>query len=199
MRLAVVDIEATSLKADRGFVLCVGVKPLGEPEVMIGYAVEPLASERYIGVAPERSRYTIDRALVRRAVEEMARYDGWITWNGLLYDLPYLDDRAVIAELPRRPPRAFARGLDFRWHAAAPKSTFQSSKLDWVAKTLRCPARKTELDQVVWAQAEAEALRGFRDGSEAYQQIVEHCRADLVVTEWVYHRLRDRVKTISRW
>ncbi len=187
MRLAVVDFECTSLKSDQGFLLCGGFKPLGKP----GYVID-LATT---GCAKDRLR--IDKHLVVAIRNEMDKYDGWITWNGLLFDLPFLDDRLIFCEEKKREPR-FARGLDVMWHAAMGKSRFTSRRLDWVAKVLGCPFKKTDLDLNRWKEAEAEAIRYFRKGKSSFKYIVDHCKADLEVTEWVYEKLKGRIQTISK-
>ena len=188
MNLAVVDHECTELRADKAILLCSGMLPLGgKPKVWT-----------YDDVGFEKgSALRIDRRLCLKVRDEMEKFDGWITWNGLLFDLPFLDDRLTLCKedpLERR----FARGLDMMWHAAQGKSTFSSRRLDWVAKALGCPYRKTDLDLNVWREAQAEVLGRFRSGRKNYNTIVEHCRADLFVTQWVYERLKNRVVSISK-
>ena len=148
-----------------------------------------------MGLGP--TRYRIDAVLVRAIKTEMERFDGWITWNGLLFDLPFIDDRLLIAGYPPLEKR-FARGLDMMWHARTGKSRLSSSRLDWVAKALKCPIKKTDLDLVTWKDAEAEAIQRFKRGRAAYATIVAHCDADLEVTEWVYQHLKPRIQMISK-
>lgn len=187
MNLAVVDLECSTLKADQGFLICAGFKPLEGKPYTIGY--------EHTGFV--KGRYQIDRKLVAAVRDEMAKYDGWITWNGLMFDLPYMDDRLMCCDVGTM-PRRFARGLDMMWHARMGKSTFQSSRLDWVAKMLKCPYRKTDLDLPVWKEAEAEVLANFTQGHDNYDYIVKHCLADLKVTEYVYNRLKHRIQSISK-
>lgn len=187
MNLAVVDLECTSLKSDQGFLLCGGIKPLGREAEVYGL--------RDIGLGD--ARYTLDSRLVRCIIQRMNEFDGWITWNGLMFDLPWLDDRAVICGLDP-PAKRFARGLDMMWHFRQGKSTFTSSRLDWVAKSLKCPVEKTSLNMNVWKDAEAESIRRFRDGHIAYDYIIDHCAADLGVTEFVYEKGKGRIQSVGR-
>lgn len=188
MQLAIVDIESTGLKSDKGFILCAGVKPLGQAPKIIGLHTE--------GFGP--SRYQRDKRVLTALRTEMLKYDGWITWNGLLYDLPFIDDRLTLNGLPPMEKR-FARGLDMMWHARTGKSTLTSSRLDWVAKTLKCPFKKTTIDLVpVWQDAEEEAAHNFKEGRENYDLIVYHNEQDLHVTEWVYNKLKNRIQTVSK-
>lgn len=187
MNLAVVDLECTSLKSDQGFLLCGGIKPLGKPEEVYGL--------RDVGLGDHR--YTLDLRLVRRLISRMNEFDGFVTWNGLMFDLPWLDDRALICGL-QPPERRFARGLDMMWMARQGKSTFTSSRLDWVAKALKCPIEKTALNMNTWKDAEAEAIQRFKNGHASYQYIVDHCAADLSVTEFVYEKLKGRIMSVSK-
>lgn len=187
MNFAIVDLECTSLKSDQGFLLCAGVKPLGKAGYVIGLGETGF----------EKGRLRIDKKLAIAVREDMERYDGWITWNGLLFDLPFLDDRLALCgeELLER---RFARGLDMMWMARTGKARFSSSRLDWVAKAFGCPYKKTELDMNTWKEAEAEALAHFKNGRENFDYIVDHCKADLEVTEWIFQKLKNRVITISK-
>lgn len=127
----------------------------------------------------------------------MEEYDGWITWNGLMFDLPYLDDRLMFCG-ERAIGKRFARGLDMMWHARMGKARMTSSRLDWVAKVMGCPYEKTGLNMNTWKEAEAEAFARFKQGHDNYDYIVDHCLHDLLVTEWVYEKLKHRVQTISK-
>ncbi len=186
MKLAVVDLECTSLKSDQGFLLCGGIKPLGGKPYVIDLQTVGLT----------RGRLKIDKKLAVAIRDEMAKYDGWITWNGLMFDLPFLDDRLLFCD-EDKPEKRFARGLDMMWHARMGKSRMTSSRLDWVAKVLGCPFQKTDLDLNLWKEAEAEAIRGFKT-SDSFKYIVKHCTADLEVTEWVYEKLKSRIQSVSK-
>src|SRR3972149_1497679 len=65
-------------------------------------------------------------------------------------------------------------------------------------EALGVASRKTALDLNTWKEAEAEALAHFANGRKNYDYIVEHCEKDLLVTEQVYERLKNRVQQISK-
>ena len=190
MKFAVVDLECTSLKADQGFLLCGGIKPIGGEKRIITY------KETGFG----RSRKDIDKHLAVAIRDEMEKYDGWITWNGLMFDIPYLDDRLLLTggQRPHRP----TFHCDLMWYYRQGKSTFTSSRLDWVASQLGVPFQKTKLDIGLWKQAEAEAiveaLTKFRTGRQAYNYIVEHNDADLDVTDAVFEITKPRIRQLVR-
>jgi len=204
LRFAIFDEESTKLKSDQGFLLCGGFKDLATGEKTI-----LKLSDYLIGT----DRLDIDHHLVVAIRDELEKYDGVITWNGLMFDLPLLDDRLMLCnEKPRRP--LFARGLDMMWHARMGKSVLASSRLDWVAKALGCPFVKTPLNMNTWTLAEAEAiaclepkfqLGSFKFGRASwplgrsnFDEIMVHNDHDLDVTAWVYDRMKDRVQSISK-
>src|SRR3989304_436934 len=87
MKFAIVDLESTSLKADQGFILCGGVRPLGGPSTVIGIHQTGFGA----------GRFNIDRKLVVALRDEIDQYDGIVTWNGIMFDVPLLNDRLTIA------------------------------------------------------------------------------------------------------
>lgn len=185
MNFAVVDIETTDLRGDKGFLLCAGIKPLKGKPYVIGLHEHS---------RPVR-RLEIDGGLVLAVREALEGYDGFITWNGIMFDMPFINDRLL---LNGHDPLEKRFHVDAMYYARQGKSTFCSSRLDWVAKALGVKAHKTALEMNTWKMAEAEAITGFRGGRENYNQIIAHNLADLEVTEQVYERLKPRIAQISK-
>lgn len=185
MRFAIVDLECSELHSDAGHLICGGIKELGKPPVIIGLA----------DVKRNDDPTTIDEALALRLREELEKFDGWITWNGKLFDVPFLNDRLTLCGHDLLEKRFH---LDMMWFARMGQSRMKSSRLGWVAAQLGVKAKKTDLDIKTWKRASAEALRGFKGGKSNYQYIIDHNRADLYVTEGVYGRLKNRVQNIHK-
>lgn len=185
MRFAVVDLECTALKSDQGFLLCGGIKPLGGKVKVIGLH----------NAGFENGRLNIDKKLALALREEIETYDGIIGWNSIMFDVPFLNDRLTLAGSDPVEKRFH---IDIMYMARMGKSALTSSRLDWVSKALGVRDRKTALDLNTWKEAEAEALAHFANGRKNYQYIVDHCEKDLLVTEQVYERLKNRVQTISK-
>src|ERR1700692_766853 len=80
------DIEATSLPADMGFTLCVGIKPWNEPTKII----------RIDDFSSYKNRRWDDKELVKAVKAELERYRIAIAWNGDDYDVRYLNTRLVL-------------------------------------------------------------------------------------------------------
>ena len=175
------------MKADKGILLCGGFATLDGKIKQLTYDDS--------GFGPTRRDKDRKLAVVIRNHAES--FDGWITWNGLMYDLPFVDDRLTLTgenTLERR----FARGLDIMWHAAMGKATFTSRRLEWVAKALGCPYKRSPLDIGLWKDAEAEVLANFSNGRENYDQVVAHNRGCLKYTLWCYNKLKPRITSISK-
>jgi uncharacterized protein YprB with RNaseH-like and TPR domain len=174
-RILVYDIEATNLDADFGYVLAIGYKWLGEP-----------ASSTKVLSLDEFPRYEVDRTDDRQILKAFEKVylqaDAILHYNGARYDEPYVNTRRLIHgmdPLPRRPR------IDLLYTA---KSTFRmrGKSLDRVAKTLRTKNQKSPVAGHHWVRA----MSGYR---ASLQYIVKHCRADVLVLEEVYMRLRGRV------
>lgn len=186
MKFAVVDIETTDLKGDKGFMLCCGIKPLGSKKRTV------LGLHEYTRVV---NRLQIDCALVLAVRNALEMFDGYITWNGIMFDIPFINDRLMLSG-SRPLEKRFH--IDAMYYARQGKSTFTSSRLDWVAKSMGVKARKTPLDMNTWKMAEAEAIVGFKAGRENYDKIITHNVADLDVTEQVYEKLKPRISAIQK-
>lgn len=185
MNFAIVDLECTSLKSDQGFLLCGGIKPLGRKAAVLGL--------KDIGAC--RDRLTVDAKLSVAIAERMESFDGWITWNGKMFDVPFLNDRLLLAG---RKPLEKRFHIDVMYYARQGQSRLTSSRLDWVSRILNVSDRKTDLDLNRWKLAEAEAISRFRHGAVNYGYVVHHCGKDLAVTEQVYERLKPRIRNIHK-
>jgi len=185
MNFAIVDLECTSLKSDQGFLLCGGVKPIGKKPYCV-----TLADAGFVN-----GRRTIDGKLAIAIRDEVESFDGIITWNGIMFDVPFLNDRLLFHGA--KPMRKMFH-IDIMYQARQGKSRMTSSRLDWVARKLHVTDKKTDLDIDLWKEAEAEALAHFSNGRSNFDYIIEHCRKDLLVTEQVYEHLKPRVAMIQK-
>jgi uncharacterized protein YprB with RNaseH-like and TPR domain len=173
------------LKSDLGFLLCGGVKELDKPAKVIGLP----------SVGFGQGRLHIDHKLAIAIRDELEKYDGWIGWNSKLFDIPFLNDRLMFCG---EDPVEKRFHIDLMYFARMGQAAMTSSRLDWVAKAMGCPSAKTALDMNTWSEAATEAITKFAAGRKNYDYIVAHNRADLDVTEWVYGKLKNRVRNINK-
>ena len=174
-RILVYDIEATNLDAEFGYVLAIGYKFIGEPArktVVLSIDQFP----RY-----EKDR-TDDKPLLKAFEPIYMSADAILHYNGIRYDEPFVNTRRIVHgldPLPRKPR------IDLLYTA---KSTLKirSKSLDRVAKLLQTKNQKSPVTGQHWVRA----MSGYK---ASLQYISRHCRADVLVLEEVYLRLRGRV------
>lgn len=190
MRTAIVDLECTSLKSNRGILLSGGIKPYGT-----SWDKGPCKVITYADTGFKQGRYAKDAKLALAIRDEIEKYDILVTWNGIMFDVPFLNNRLMAGG---------HRILKQMWHidvmyqARQGKSCLTSSRLDSVARWLNCPMQKTQLDMNLWMEAEYEVFANFAHGRKNYDYITKHCDVDLRITEFVYDHFKPMIRQIQR-
>lgn len=194
MNFCNIDIETTSLKSDRGYMLGCAFKPLGKAPYWIGLDDHLL----YSGPIQPDDVERIDRYLALRVREEMEKYDGWITWNGIMFDVPFIDDRCLLSgrKGEDRDPHEKRWHIDVMYYTRQGKSCMTSSRLKWVEDVLGVKYRKTDLEFSKWKKAGQEMALG-KPGIN-YSYIKKHGIRDVRVLEEVYELLKNRVQQIAK-
>lgn len=162
------DIEATDLSADIGHLICVSYKWAHENKV------HTLDILHHPGKVPN------DDSAVLKAFEPVFNEADLVVHHfGDFYDVPFLQTRRLIHGLK---PLAPVKSVD-TWRICKKKLRFGSNRLERVLQTLGCPYRKTPLDIGIWAKAR------YLD-PKAIHYILDHCKNDVLVLEWVYNKIR---------
>lgn len=184
MKIAAVDLETYHLEADLGRVLCASFCPITS---------EGKVEEAYTIVRPVRlkDRWN-DIALVKAIRDEIEKYHLIVTWNGKLFDIPYLNARLLQANERKCEPQMH---LDMMWYAAGNSAKLRSRKLDNVAKFFGVQNKKTETGIDIHMKYWEPASTGDK---EAMQYLVDHCEADVKVLSEVYWKLLPGVRNIHR-
>ena len=95
MRIASFDIETTDLKANMGIVLCASFHEIVPPgyfknhhnKVNKPYTIKLNITDPY---DPNP-----DKELVIAIRDELETYNGIVTWNGKMFDLPFINARLM--------------------------------------------------------------------------------------------------------
>jgi len=171
------DLETTGLTAIMGRLLaCAFADSFGQIKV--------LRIEDYPG------RSLIDDSRLAVAIrDELEKVDTWVTWNGKLFDVPFLNARLLKAG--ERPLRSDIKHIDLMYYSRGQFVRIGSSKLENVSKFVNSPHRKTPLDWETWQLA---AL-GDKTAMDA---IAEHAVADVLVLRDVFAHLRPYVRIVHR-
>lgn len=168
-RVMFLDIEATNLKADFGYVLCVAWKWAGEDEVHhVSITEAPTFAKD-----PTNDRWVIQQ--ISKVCEEA---DIIVFHYGSIFDYPYLQARALYHGLPLLPQ---TKWVD-TWRIARKQLAISSNRLASIANLVNVE-EKTKLSGRIWVKA----MAGHKP---SIKYVVEHCRQDVVVLEQVYDRIK---------
>lgn len=169
VRVLFLDIEATNLKADFGYMLCVSWKWEGEKKV----------HHRSIADAPTfKDDPTNDAWIVEELRPILEEADVVVFHYGSRFDYPYLQTRALYhghTILPK------VKWVD-TWRVARDNLALSSNRLASLTRLLQVE-EKTPVDGRIWMKA----MAGHKP---SIKYVVEHCDQDIVVLEQVYQKIR---------
>jgi uncharacterized protein YprB with RNaseH-like and TPR domain len=129
-----------------------------------------------------------DSVLVKAYCEELDKYDVIVGWNSKLFDVPVLNSRMLYHGFRPYDPKMH---LDLMYKATGSSIAIGRKSLDNVSKYFGVQNKKTPLDPRTWDNAD----HGDR---AAYEKIIEHCEADVLVLRDVYAKLKPMVRILHR-
>lgn len=170
-RIGFFDIEATNLKATFGLCLCVGFMEMNDKKVQCPSLLDFPAKHK---------DYTQDRELLKYVQSELSKFDMLVSYNGVMYDIPFLQTRLLKHGLPVIPPITH---VDL-YFLAKHKLSMHSKRLDAVAEFFNLSERKTKINFDAWMNA----TLGHKP---AMNEVVHHCKQDVLVLREAYLKLRS--------
>ena len=176
-RLAFFDLETTDLKGNFGRLLAGSIADSWGHVTTFRYTDYP-------------GQTLIDDSGLAVAIrDELERYDEWVSWNGKLFDVPFLNARLLRAgQAPLRKDRIH---VDLMYYAKGQFTRLGSARLENVSRFFRTENNKTPLTPELWALASA-------GSTHALEEIVEHCEADVLVLRDVYSHLKAHLTVKHR-
>lgn len=180
MRIVAIDLETTDLKAMMGVLLCGSFQPIIPPEYDQPEAYTLFDSD------PDLKDANPDKELAVGLRDEIEKYDCIVTWNGKMFDIPFLNARLL--KHHERPVRVKFH-FDAMYQAGYSANRIGSKKLVNVQKFLDCTEAKTDIVWDVWKLA-------IKGDDEALAQVIEHCEQDVKVLAEVYWRLLPYLKNL---
>lgn len=169
LKIGTWDIEATGLNASFGYLLCVGVKPIGGKARVI----------RLDDFPEYRKTPWDDRALAYAAKKELEKYDILVSYNGTRYDVPFLDTRLVEGGI--KPLSADIKHADL-YKTVKARLRMHSGRLAALTDFLQTKDSKTPLTPLVWRKA------GAGDRS-ALDNVAKHNLYDLITLEECFNKM----------
>lgn len=165
------DIEATSLNASYGRVLCACFKFQDEKKIR----------------TVEAFRKADEKAALLEIRDHLEDAQIIVTWYGKMYDIPMITARMMRHGI--KPP-ALKMHIDLKFIHAHRCAT-QGHRLENVAKDLALKFQKYEV--------EAEAWQAATDGDRpSFNRIVKHCQQDVLITEEVLDRMKHLLVHVTR-
>lgn len=166
-KILIFDIECYThdFSADKGYLLCIGYKWLGEKGVGM---IEPKDFEKF------RKDPTNDREMCAEFMKLVREADVVVGWNSKSFDWRFLQTRILKWRLGYLPPVPHCDLL-----LTSRSNTKMRRTLDNTGKFFGLKNQKIALDIHQWMAAgrgDAKALRG----------IIDHCKADVLMTEEAY-------------
>jgi uncharacterized protein YprB with RNaseH-like and TPR domain len=176
-RMGFYDIETTNLGAMMGRVLVVSIADeFGE-----------LVTKTYSDF--DGKSILDDAPLVEWTMRELDNYDILVTWNGKLFDKPFLNARALKGlVVPLHPLKMH---IDLMYQFKGQQARMGSAKMDNVAKALGVQHQKTPLDFSTWERAAV-------GDQEALAEVVEHCEADVLTMRDIFARSKRLIGNVTR-
>lgn len=167
-RILIFDIECYThdFSADKGYLLCIGYKWLGEKKVGM---IRPKDLVKF------REDPTNDRAMCKEFLKLVEKADVVVGWNSKGFDWRFLQTRILKWRLGCLPPVPHCDLL-----LTSRSNTKMRRTLDNTGKFFGLKNQKIPLDMNVWMSA-------GRGNSKALEDIIDHCEADVLMTEEAYH------------
>lgn len=186
MLIACFDLETSNLSADYGIVLCGVIKPIFSDQLTI---------LRWDEQVTFRQRPWEDRQLVVALRDTLETYDIIVSYNGKLFDVPFLNARLLYYN---ERTLKLMKHIDL-YQIARWKFKLSRNSLENFAEFLKVEHRKTKIDGNLWVKALVGASAHGKQsaGREAMDDIVDHCVKDVLVLEECYMRIKDVITYIK--
>ena len=175
-KVAVLDIETSSLKSDFGIIICAVLHTLGTDEKYKVCAID-LANKDLLSE---------EKALLEVLNTELENYDGVVTYFGSRFDIPFIRTRSLYHGLQ---PPSKKRSLDL-YFTVKRTTNPTSRRLERINDILRISDPDASPDKTRLGMKEWNGVVFNRD-SKMLDYIVEHCIADVKILENAVWRFKD--------
>lgn len=192
MRIAFTDGEMSNLDANFGQLLCACVveyRPLTDAQLKAGQ--KPWTNLRTFTLADYKDKRWDDRGLAIEWRDALEQYDIIVTWNGVKFDVPFLNTRLRVRWNERELRAPKHKDL---MYTARFKLRMNNATLDNIAASLgvykKYGTEKTRMQPEQWTMAMGGHL-------PSYKYIIHHCQEDVKVLAGVWQELKHLVTEIK--
>lgn len=183
LRIGYLDIEATNLNGNYGFMLSWYIKTKGKNEY-----------KHSVIKKGEIYNYSFDKRLVEELLEALKHYDVLYTHYGSdwRFDIPFIRTRAFRHSIEDKLPDNMEKFIMDTYPIAKSKLKLSSNRLGTIAELLGIKnVKKTSVDPDVWERAIA-------GDPKALEYVRDHNKKDVQILERVHSRLEKVEKPIYR-
>lgn len=179
MKVGVIDIEASQLRADWGIVLCVSIADLDSDHIFVRTITKK-----------EVFSESIDKKLLEDVMEEMRKYDKLIGFyaSNMRFDIPFLRTRCVIHGIAF--PEFGEIIMEDLYPVIKYKFKLSSNRLGNVCEALLGNTTKTHWLWKHW-------LRAVQGKQASLDYIEQHCIEDVKETKRLYQKVYQFNKVAS--
>ena len=173
------DLVCSALTADFGIILAAVVKGPNEDPVV--FRLDEMNKDW-------KTKRSDDSTVVRAVADELAKYDILIAHNGVNFDLPFLRTRMLYHGMKSFPEKKVIDPVQIaRKRLRLSRNTL--AKVAGISKA----GKKYYTDAEVWIKATLDGDRKSMD------EIVEHCKQDVILLERIVHHIKDYSPTFNAW
>lgn len=171
-RIGCLDIEATNLNADFGYVICYSLKELGKPITRACVTPEEITP-----------KYIFDKNVMRQFLKDIEGFTRFVVYYGKSkrFDIPYLRTRAVKWGLQFPAWKEYY--VTDVYDLVKPLFKLHRNRLENIADLLDVPSKGHRLNPEIWQKGQA-------GNAGALKYIQVHCDEDVQTLEQVYMALR---------
>ena len=182
LRVGYLDIEATNLKANFGFILSWYIKEKGKNHFDSSYVTRK-----------EILTYKFDKRVVSELMAAMKEYDVLYTHYGSdwRFDVPFIRTRAFVHGIEDELPQFMDNFIMDTYPIARSKLKLHSNRLGVIAETLGVKTEKTPVSAKQWQLAHV-------GNAKAMKYVLDHNKKDVIILEGVHKKLEKVERPIYR-
>jgi uncharacterized protein YprB with RNaseH-like and TPR domain len=174
-KIGFLDIEASNLKADFGYIISYCIKE------QKGKILEAVLKPKEI------KNYTFDKNITKKLIEDLYKFDRVLVYWGKNYrfDIPYIRTRAVHWDI--KFPKYREIYVQDVYDMVKPRLRLHNNRLATACKYFDIPAKDHSLNPTVWQRAMA-------GDKKSLDYILEHNREDVISLELLWDKLNKFVR-----
>jgi uncharacterized protein YprB with RNaseH-like and TPR domain len=175
LRIGYLDIEATNLNADFGYILCWAIKDKHTKTIY-----------KDVIKRADILKFDFDKNVIKSLLNAIKEFDILYAHYGgdRRFDIPFIRSRALKHNLENELPKQMECYIMDTWVIARNKLKLHNNRLDSIARHLGIKMQKTHLDSDIW-------MRAALGDDKSLKYVLDHNLKDALITQKVHERLES--------